>query len=276
MDFSMDIIWNRTSKGDTTLQWIHQPPFWEGAGQASPLADICREASGAFSRGDWKSCIETHDRALAAFDGITSPTRADRFYRWFAVAGKASAELRLAQAGSLDWEAAWTTTERAMGADFKGLSRPLELTLEWAKTAVLVGATSGHWAETTAILKFLNDISCAIMMKMSINEDEQLYFMNTYKHTAETFVLKMRDAYTIKLESSPASALAWIRTLQQLIETHGTTNPYVRDLLHHALTQNGDKDAALQLAQEMVEWSARNAPDFRDSWSRRVVSSAPG
>lgn len=223
----------------------------------SALVRLYLEAAELGQKGEFDQAGAAYERGLKAYEELKEPRSGDAFVRAMMLFDKATLQDR---AGSP--QQAWDTLLQ-LAHPRLGTSLPLSMIVNWARQTAIVAATLGRLEEVSSLLTFL--------MQMSIHPRLGKADADLHQALIKSFMYLLEGAYG-GIEDRPSEAIEWLRALQKRVEPQGLMLLPLREVLHHALVQAGEKVQAEAVANEVLSWARQEGhEEIAKEWESKAI-----
>ena len=247
------------------LRWGGEGPLAWKLGQQpedpnnSALVRLYAEAGQSAQQGDLDKAGALHEQALQAYEALKGPRSCDAFIRAMILFDKAALQDR-AGSVSQSWETLLQIAHPRLG-----ISLPLPLIVNWARQTAIVAAGLGKTEEVSSLMTFL--------MQMSIHPRLGQADPDLHQALLNSFMYLLEGVYG-GMEDRPAVAIEWLRSLQKRVEPQGLILIPLREVLHYALLQAGEKVQAEAVANEVLSWARQEGDEeTAKEWESKAVLS---
>lgn len=243
--------------GEGPLAWkLGKPP--EDPNN-SALVRLYIEAGQLAQKGEFDKAGAAYERGLQAYDDLKEPRSQDALVRAMMLFDKAALQDRAG--GSFQ---AWETLLQ-LAHPRLAISLPLPLVVNWARQTAIVAASLGKLEEVSSLMTFL--------MQMSIHPRLGQADPDLHQALTTSFMYLLEGAYG-GIEDRPAEAVEWLRALQKRVEPQGLMLIPLREVLHHALLQAGEKLQAEAVANEVLSWARQEGDEeTAKEWEPKAILS---
>lgn len=238
MDWGIELHWVEPERIDFELVPLSQPL------PESPRLQVYRQAVALCDQGEWEQGVSAYEQVLSQL------SQQDTLLAQLACWGRSSALQQLGR-----HQQAWDGLALLFSPG-RRWQAPVSLILNWLQTSILVAAQTNQGQAAATLLQLYYALSTSY---------PQLDLLQRFGEL-------LSEAYEALAGEDLEAAVNWLDVARLEWESDDWVLPSVRFLLVDGLVELLEFEGALEEAEEVVSWAARQGDDeLVSEWSERVA-----